>query len=98
MTFEQWQRRPVYLVQVYTSHILRTMSVYDSGQAFFDFRVLPTYRTERDRFIRKAVACKIRQMRRTLGLNRHAVRKESLAIMAQSTGTAIRCNLEEILA
>lgn len=96
MTFDQWKRRPVCLVQVYTFHILRTLSVY-SGASVLELRKVRTYRTAQGRLIRLAVACKIREMRRKCGLDRHHVRKEALNIIARPTGIAIRCDLETIL-
>lgn len=66
-------RSSVYIVQVYTTVIARSTSVFSFG-----FRKLKQYRTEKDTICRMAVASKVREMRKTGLLTRHQVKREGM--------------------
>lgn len=75
MTFEEWINRPVYRVQVTTARQLRYMLNVDVMAALATspdhplalLRVRPAYRCARSRAIRKAVADRMRALRRDHG-------------------------------
>lgn len=70
MTFDEYQRRPVYRAQVHTFNVLKGMLGLSGDVAtptdhpVMLFRLLPQYRTPASLALRKLVANKVRQQRR----------------------------------
>jgi hypothetical protein len=75
MTYEEWINRPVYRAQVTTARMLRHMLNIDvmtamatsPGHPIALLRLRPEYRCARSRAIRKAVADRVRALRRSKG-------------------------------
>lgn len=93
MTFDQWMQRPVYVVQCYTFQIARSTSIFSP----LVFRTIPGPWRAKGQLLRDATAAKLREMRRTCGLDRRAVRRW-FDTRPASGGVAIRCDLEALLA
>ena len=92
MTFEQWMRRPVYIVQVFTAM---------TGMTLFGWHRLRFCRPYKhtdptSRCVRKQTADIIRQYRRE-GLTRQEVRRKALERIANSRGIAVRVDIDEEL-
>ena len=92
MTFDQWKRRPVYLVQCFTCSVYRSL-----GGQIMGLRKLPTYRSSDDQLLRTKTAAAVRQMRRD-GLGRNEVRRQHDLRLRDSSGSAIRVDIERELA
>jgi hypothetical protein len=93
MTYEQWKRRPVYIVQVYTASIGMTLP------GWYELRVIGKYKRDLPtaRCVRGQTAEIVRQYRRE-GLTRRDVRKLAFERMNNTTGCAIRVDIDTELA
>lgn len=95
MSFDKWLRRPVYVVQCYTCMIARSTSIFD----FLNFRTVPGPWRKESQLLRDATAAKLRELRRTCGLDRRHVRLwfEKTIISGESRGYAQRVDLQAML-
>ena len=95
MNFEKWKRRPVYVVQCYTSRIARTMSV-GTPDALFRLRAKPQFRNISAVLLRRATAAKIREMRKAGLISAAQIRRDHEKIL-QGKGQLWRGDLEKML-
>lgn len=95
MNFDQWMRRPVYVVQCYTCMIARSTSIYSP----LVFRTVPGPWRAKGEQLRNATAAKLRELRRTCGLDRRHVRLwfEREIINGDGRGVALRVDIGEQL-
>ncbi len=97
MTFDQWMRRPVYVVHCYTSRIARTMSVC-TPDSLFRFRALRQYRNISANLLRRATAAKILEMRRQGLICAAQIRRDHERLLqSPSRGEVWTGDLEKIL-
>lgn len=82
--------KTVYLIQVYTTIVARSTSVFSHG-----FRKLKPYHSEQDKLCRNATASKLREMRRDIGLTRKHVKQEATQRMASREGYATRVDMSD---
>lgn len=93
MTFDQWQHRPVYVVQCFAWGVYRNQV----GNRF-RLMVLPAYRTATDQDDRDQTARILRQMRRD-GLHREDVMKQHEQRLADpNSGVVERVDIDRELA
>ena len=91
MTFEQYQRRPVYMVQCFTCAIYRAL-----GGRIGGLRCGPVYRFAGDQAKRDQTARVVRRMRRA-GLTPRMVRGNHESILANPRGIATRVDIDQEL-
>lgn len=84
------RNKTVYIVQVYTTIIARSTSVFSTG-----FRKFKQYQSEHDMLCRRATASKLREMRRDIGLTRMRVKREALKRMDSPEGYVTRVNVDD---
>ena len=92
MTFDEYQRRPVYVVQVFTAWVFRVTQ----AAGWPRLRILPRYRDAADCERRKRVADTVPVLRRA-GLDRPTVRAVHESIISDPRGIATRVDIEREL-
>lgn len=75
MTYDQWKRRPVYIVQVFTFQMMAAVGT----QAAW-FRCVPCHRDEIAQTARNLVASRLIEMRRA-GLTRQQVKAQAVRVI-----------------
>lgn len=94
-SFEQWRRRPVYVVQCFSCLIARTI-VGSDASGMFRFRAKPQYRDAAAHTLRRATAERLREMRRSGEMSAKTVRENHESILA-SPGRVSVVDLSTVL-
>ena len=96
MTLDEYHRSPVYVVQVYTAWVCRSIEPCGRRSGFHRLRILPAYRRVYDLWLRRQVAAIVRAMRGA-GLSSATIRAMGRPIIDSPRGYAERVDVEREL-